>query len=128
MRLDLKRGAAKYGVMLQRNSPRHAHIAHAAVVGMHAICCGLPAAAMLAAALSGAASSVTLLPESFQQFHRWLHGYELWILGLSAALVTLGAVLEARARRSQSHGFPWLFAFSVACFAINVAVILAHRA
>jgi hypothetical protein len=126
--LDLKAAAATLRVMLQRNSPRHAHLAHAAVVGMHAICCGLPAAAMLAAALSGAASSATLLPDSLQQFHRLLHGYELWILGLSAALVILGAWLEARARRGHAHGFPWLFAFSVLCFAINAGVILAHRA
>jgi len=83
---------------------------------------------MLAAALSGAASSVALLPESFQQFHRMLHGYELWILGLSAALVTLGAWLEVRARRGRHHGFPWLFTFSVLCFAVNAGVILAHQA
>jgi hypothetical protein len=115
--------------MLQRNSPRHAHIAHAAVVGMHAICCGLPALAMLAAALSGTASVGTLLPDSFEQFHRLLHGYELWIVGVSAALVTLGAWLEVGARRThQGHGFPWLFAFSVLCFLLNVGVILAHRA
>ena len=82
--------------MLQRNNSRHAHIAHAAVVGLHAICCGLPALAMLAAALSGAASVGTLLPDSFEQFHRALHGYELWIVGVSATLVTFGAWLEWR--------------------------------
>ena len=115
--------------MLQRNNPQHAHIAHAAVVGMHAICCGLPALAMLAAALSGAASVGALLPDSFEQFHRLLHGYELWIVGLSAALVALGAWLEVGARRNHpGQGFPWLFAFSVLCFLINVGVILAHRA
>jgi hypothetical protein len=115
--------------MLQRNKPHHAHIAHAAVVGMHAICCGLPALAMLAAALSGAASVGALLPDSFEQFHRLLHGYELWIVGLSAALVTLGAWLEVSARRDHPRqSFPLLFAFSVLCFLLNVAVILAHRA
>ena len=115
--------------MLQRNNPRRAHIAHAAVVGMHAICCGLPALAMLAAAVSGAASVGALLPDSFEQFHRLLHGYELWIVGLSAALVTLGAWLEVSARRNHpGQGFPWLFAFSVLCFLLNVGVILAHRA
>lgn len=114
--------------MLQRNNSRHAHIAHAAVVGLHAICCGLPALVMLAAALSGAASVSTLLPDSFEQFHRALHGYELWIVGVSATLVTFGAWLEVGARRNHpSHGFPWLFAFSVLCFVINVGVVFAHR-
>ncbi|HYD71740.1 MAG TPA: hypothetical protein VEF55_01285 [Candidatus Binatia bacterium] len=115
--------------MLQRNNSHHAHIAHAAVVGMHALCCGLPALAMLAAALSGAASVGSLLPESFEQFHRLLHGYELWIVCLSAALVALGGWLEASARRHHpDQRFPWLFAFSVLCFLINVGVIAAHRA
>ena len=115
--------------MLQRNNGHHAHIAHAAVVGMHAICCGLPALAMLAAALSGATSVGALLPDSFEQFHRLLHGYELWIVGLSAALVAVGAWMEVSARRNHpGQGFPWLFAFSVLCFLINVGVILAHRA
>ena len=115
--------------MLQRNNPHHAHIAHAAVVGMHAVCCGLPAVAMLAAALSGTASAVALLPDSFEKFHDMLHGYELWIVGLSAGLVTLGAWLEVSARRNHPGlGFPWLFAFSVLCFLLNVGVILTHRA
>lgn len=115
--------------MLQRNAKaRHAHVAHAAVVGMHALCCGLPALAMLAAALSGATSGVALLSDSLQFFHRLLHGYELWILGLSAVLVTVGAWLEVSARRGRhAHGFPWLFAFSVFCFLVNVAVVFAHR-
>jgi hypothetical protein len=92
-------------------------------------CCGLPALAMLAAAFSGAASAGALLPDSFQQFHRLLHGYELWIVGLSAVLVTLGAWLEVSARRAHpGQGFPWLFGFSVLCFLINVGVILAHQA
>jgi hypothetical protein len=120
------------GVMLQRNAakaPRRAHLAHAAVVGMHALCCGLPALAMLAAALSGTASAAALLPDSFVQFHRLLHGYELWILGLSAALVALGAWMEAGSRRSHpAQGFPWLFAFSVLCFLVNAGVIFAHNA
>jgi cytochrome bd-type quinol oxidase subunit 2 len=127
MQLDGAWGHASFRVMLQRNAPRHAHFAHAAVMGVHAICCGLPALAMAAAALSGAASAATLLPESIEQFHRLLHGREIWILGVSAILVALGAALEVNARRSHAHGFPWLFAFSVACFLINAAVILAHR-
>jgi hypothetical protein len=125
-------GAAALGcaVMLQHNAPsRHAHLAHAAVVGMHVFCCGLPAAAMLAAGLSGAASAGALLPESFRIFHHFLHNYELWIVAVSAGLVALGGWLELRAhRRGHGHGVPWLFAFSVLCFFVNVGVILAHRA
>jgi hypothetical protein len=117
--------------MLQRNAlaqtPRHAHLAHAAVVGMHALCCGLPAVALLAVGLSGA-SSLALLSDSLGVFHRLLHGYEVWILGLSAALVALGAWLELAVRRGRhAHGFPWLFALSVVCFAANLAVMLVHR-
>jgi hypothetical protein len=118
--------------MLQRNTPsapRRAHLAHAAVVGLHTICCGLPALALLAAGLSGAASGVALFSGAVGVLHDLLHAHELWILGISTALVTLGAWLELNARRAHpGHGFPWLFAFSVLCFAINVGVILAHRA
>lgn len=117
-------------VMLQRNAPaHHAHLAHAAVVGMHAICCGLPVLAMLAAAFTGAASAGALLPDSFVVFHRLLHGYELWIVAVSAVLVSVGGFMEFDARRAgHAHGFPWLFTFSCLCFFFNLAVILAHRA
>lgn len=113
--------------MLQRNVPRHAHVAHAAVVGFHALCCGVPALAMLAAALSGTAATVALLPDVYEHFHRAVHAYEGWILALSAALVTLGAWLEVMVRRGHGHGFPWLFSFSVLCFVINGAVVLGHQ-
>lgn len=118
--------------MLQHNTQKagkHAHVAHAAVMGLHALCCGLPALAMLAAAASGAASGAALASESFAQFHAILHQHEGWILAVSAALVVTGAILEAAARRGpHRHGFPWLFGFSVLCFAMNVAIILGHRA
>lgn len=130
-RLDPPHGVVKYRVMLQHNSARHrrrAHLAHAAVVSLHALCCGLPAAALLAAAVSGATSGIALLAETFAPFHAFLHQHELWILALSAALVVFGGVLEANARRTHNHGFPWLFAFSVFCFLANAAIIIAHRA
>jgi hypothetical protein len=117
--------------MLQHNSlrsGRRAHFAHATVMGLHALCCGLPALAMLAAAASGAASSVVLLSDSMAIFHNFLHRHELWILAISAALVVAGGWLEANARRRHRHGFPWLFAFSVLCFVANLAIIIAHRA
>lgn len=117
--------------MLQRNAPqgRHAHIAHAALIGLHAICCGLPALAMLAAAASGAASSLALLSGSVGIFHDFLHAHEVWIVALSAALVAIGGALELNARRGANrHGFPWLFAFSAFCFALNLGIVLIHRA
>jgi hypothetical protein len=117
--------------MLQHNSAqagRRAHLAHAAVMGLHAFCCGLPALAMLAAAVSGATSGVALLADSFAEIHDFLHRHETWILVLSAALVVTGGWLEAASRRLHRHGFPWLFAFSVLCFLTNVAIIVAHRA
>lgn len=97
-------------------------------MGLHAICCGLPALAMLAAAVSGATSGVALLAGSFEEIHHFLHQHELWILVVSAALVVVGGWLEASSRKTHRHGFPWLFAFSVLCFVANVAIIVAHRA
>lgn len=98
-------------------------------MGLHAICCGLPALAMLAAAVSGAASGIALFSDSVEEFHHLLHTHEVWILLVSAALVVTGGALEAIARRRpHKHGFPWLFAFSVLCFVFNVAIIVAHRA
>lgn len=118
--------------MLQHNAlhaPARAHWAHAAVMGLHSVCCGLPALAMLAAALSGAASSAAFLPDSFVEFHRLMHAHELWILVVSASLVVAGGALEVAARRaSHGHGFPWLFSFSALCFLANLVIIVAHRA
>ncbi|MBC7767198.1 MAG: hypothetical protein H7124_00250 [Phycisphaerales bacterium] len=103
-------------------------MAHAAVVGLHALCCGLPALAMLAAAISGATSGAALFSDAIQPFHDFLHVYEVWILVVSALLVVSGGVLEALSRRGgHKPGFPWLFAFSVGCFIANVAIIVAHR-
>jgi hypothetical protein len=114
--------------MLQRNAqPQHAHLAHAAVVGMHVFCCGLPIAAMLLAGLTGAASASVLLPDSFEYLHSLIHSYEPLIVVVSAALVTLGGWMEIQHRRQHAHGFPWLFALSVVCFLANVAVVVAHR-
>ena len=102
-------------------------MAHAAVMSLHAVCCGLPALAMLAAAVSGFTSVVTLLSDSIAEMHQFLHAHEVWILAASAGLVVTGGALEAVARRHHAAGFPWLFAFSVFCFLGNVAIILAHR-
>lgn len=120
--------------MLQHNAQapsarNRAHLAHAAVVLMHSLCCGLPALALIAVALSGAASGVALFANYMENIHHFFHSMEGWILGVSAALVVSGGVLELLARRgAHTHGFPWLFALSVLCFVINVAIILVHRA
>jgi hypothetical protein len=117
--------------MLQHNTMkagRRAHLAHATVMGLHALCCGLPALALAAAAVSGATSGIALLSQSVAALHEFLHAHELWILVLSAALVVTGGWLEASARRHHRRGFPWLFGFSVLCFVANVTLILVHRA
>lgn len=118
--------------MLQHNAEtaRHkAHVAHAAMVGLHSLCCGLPALAMLAAAFSGATSGLTLFASYFSGFHALLHAHEIWILFASATLVTTGGVLELAARRTHTgpKGFPVMFAISVGCFIANAAIIAAHR-
>jgi hypothetical protein len=117
--------------MLQHNSAKagqKAHLAHATVMSLHVLCCGLPALALAAAAVSGATSGIALLSQSVVAIHNFLHEHELWILILSAALVVTGGWLEASARRHHRRGFPWLFAFSVFCFVANVTIILVHRA
>lgn len=96
---------------------------------MHALCCGLPALAMIAAAASGATSGITLLSGFMGEFHHFLHAHELWILVLSLSFVAVGGYLEVEARRTaHRHGFPWLFAFSALCFLANAAIIAVHRA
>jgi hypothetical protein len=55
--------------------------------------------------------------------------HELWILaGLGGLVVTGGMAGSEFPAQSSQGGFPWLFAFSVLCFLINVAIIVAHRA
>lgn len=118
--------------MLQDNTAeahgRRAHLAHAAVVSLHALCCGLPAAALMLTAATGATTGITLFAEYAGEAHAILHAHELWILGLSAVLVLVGGVLELATRRDGKHRrLPWLYFLSVGCFALNLAIILAHR-
>jgi hypothetical protein len=104
-------------------------LAHTAVISLHALCCGLPTLALMAAALSGATSGLAVFARGAERLHAFMHGYEAWILALSALLVAAGGVFELAARRrAQRRAFPWLFALSVVCFALNVVIILAHRA
>lgn len=83
---------------------------------------------MLIAALSGAASASALLPESFVEFHAFMHAYELWILAGSALLVVVGGILELAHRRLHPKlGFPWLYAMSIGCFLLNAVIIFTHQ-
>ena len=126
------RRAIFWDAMLQRNAERtgkQAHIAHAAVLSLHTLCCGLPALAVTLTALTGAATSGAVAFSSFfTELHSLIHGNELWILALSAALVSIGGVMEFAARRGR-HGlaFPWLYTMSLCCFVANVAIIAVHR-
>jgi hypothetical protein len=119
--------------MLQHNiaarGGRHAHVAHAAVLSLHMFCCGIPAVAVTLTALTGAAaSSAVTVSGTFGAFHAAIHGHELWILGVSALLVSTGGAMEFLARRGRSGlPFPWLYAMSLCCFGANVAIIAVHR-
>lgn len=118
--------------MLQSNakqSGKQAHLAHAAVLSLHTLCCGLPALAVTLTALSGAAASGTVAFSSFfGGLHTLIHGNELWILAVSAFLVAFGGAMEFTARRGRSElPFPWLYAMSLGCFVANVAIIAVHR-
>ena len=126
------RSALFWGEMLQHNAERtgkQAHIAHAAVLSLHTLCCGLPALAVTLTALSGAAASGTIAFSSFfGDLHALIHGNELWILALSAFLVSLGGAMEFAARRGRGDlPFPWLYAMSLCCFLANLAIIAVHR-
>jgi hypothetical protein len=114
--------------MLQRNTTKaakSAHLAHAAVLSLHSLCCGLPALAVTLAALG---LSGVNFGGPLARFHTLIHGNELWILALSAALVTLGGLMELDARRSHpKRGVPWLFVMSACCFLANLAIIAVHR-
>lgn len=102
-----------------------AHVAHAAVVGMHILCCGVPAAMMLLAAGTGASIGLNVVAGYFQSTHAMLHANELWILALSFVFVAIGAWLEWRNHRGRR--FSPLFAASIACFVLNASIIWAHR-
>ena len=132
MAVDRALARAKLPSMLQHNTAKagqRAHVAHAAVVALHALCCGLPILALMATAVSGATSGVALLAQRFAPIHRFLHAHELWILAVSAALVVSGGAFEVLSRRGgHQHGFPVMFAVSVGCFFANAAIIAIHRA
>jgi hypothetical protein len=106
----------------EQSGGRRTHWAHVAVVALHTLCCGLP----LVASLSGLAASAALMG-GVLRFHTFLHGRELWLLGVSASLVALGAFAEWRFTRGGQQRVSRMFAVSVACFAFNAAIIAGHR-
>lgn len=111
--------------MLQRNTAKSAHLAHAAVLSLHSLCCGLPALAVTLAALG--VSGINL-GGALGGLHTLIHGHELWILALSATLVVIGGVMELSLRRGHQHkGIPWLFVMSACCLLANIAIIAVHR-
>src|SRR5262245_47916049 len=111
--------------MLQRNTAKSAHLAHAAVLSLHSVCCGLPALAVTLAALG--VSGINL-GGTLSGLHALIHGHELWILALSAALVVIGGLMELSIRRRHQHkGIPWLFVMSACCLVANIAIIAVHR-
>lgn len=107
---------------MHQATAQRTHLVHALVVGVHVLCCGLPAALALLGVMVGAlawAEPVTAL-------HRFLHSYEPEIIALSFTLVAIGGVLEWR-RRAERRGFPVLYALSLACFVANAGIVAAHR-
>src|SRR5262249_5709903 len=105
-----------------------AHLAHATMISLHALCCGMPILAMALVAMSGAATSATLFAVTAGEVHGAIHAHEPLILLGSALLVSVGGFFEYSSRcGGHKHGFPWLFALSVACFVFNFAIIAAHR-
>jgi|CXWL01.1.fsa_nt_gi hypothetical protein len=118
--------------MLQHNASnagRHAHVTHAVLVGLHTLCCGTPLLMMTFVSIVGASATLAFAFEKLYPFHDLIHQNEIWILGASAVLVGLGAILEVRARSGgRVLGFPYLFAISVGCFVLNAGVVLLHRA
>jgi hypothetical protein len=110
--------------MLQRNT--NAHLAHAAVVSLHAVCCGAPLAALAATSLWGSASALAVFGTWVAPAHEALHGFELWILALSAILVLVGGLLELQAHQAGRRRIPWLFGVSVAAFVVNASLIASH--
>jgi hypothetical protein len=129
--MALLTGCGGFGIltaMLQHNvapTAKSAHLAHAAVLSVHSLCCGLPALAVTLAALGVSGIS---FGGALTGLHTLIHGHEFWILALSAVLVTVGGAMEWNARRScGAKGAPWLFVMSACCFVANVAIIAVHR-
>lgn len=117
--------------MLQHNIAKvgqRAHVAHAAMISLHTLCCGLPILALTLVALSGAASGASIFLATSQKLHGILHQHEPWILAISASLVILGGFLEWRTIQSgHRRTLSPLFYVSCACFVLNIVILAVHR-
>jgi len=98
------------------------HWAHVVVVALHAVCCGLP----ILVSVAGLATSAALVG-GVLEFHSFLHARELWLVGVSALLVTGGWIAEHRFMRRTGRGASPLFWVSLGCFAFNAAIVFGHR-
>ena len=119
-------GAARNSVWGAAAASRRAHMAHAAMISLHVLCCGLPLLAFGAAA--GVSSGLLAFSAQAEAVHVVLHAHEVALVAASAVLVLIGAGLEWAARARQAvHGFPWMMALSVGCFVFNLILVGAHR-
>ena len=114
--------------MLQHNTKneslsRRTHWAHAAVVALHTVCCGIPAFL----AITGAAMWILSWASGpVASIHGFIHGYEAEVTALSFILVVVGGALEWH-HRAGRKGIPKLYALSLICFFANISLIAAHR-
>lgn len=92
------------------------------MVGLHTLCCGAP---LLISAIGLAASAA--VAGGILRMHSWLHGYEIWLLAMSAGLAALGGFLEWRLAARGQGRVSWLFVASLGCFAVNAALVAGHR-
>lgn len=98
------------------------HWVHAAAVGLHALCCGLPLAVQALGFGLLAVGGVAAL-------HGFLHAHEFLVLAASAGLVVLGAVVEWLHHGGVRRGRPSaLLALSAGCFVANAVLIGWHQA
>jgi hypothetical protein len=89
---------------------------------VHALCCGAPIVLLLAGATAVAVGAGWVLGA-----HAFLHSHELWLIALSALLVSYGGWAELRARKHGARHFPALWAVSMLCLAANVTLVAVHR-
>lgn len=106
------------------------HLAHAAMVSLHSLCCGLPILATLASSVLGA--GLLGLQRGATLAHEQIHRVELALVVLSAAFVLLGAALEWRAhQRRRQAGEPGrvslFFLASVGFLAFNAWFTTLHQ-
>ncbi len=100
-------------------------MAHAAAIGIHVLCCGLPVAASLVSLATGLALTGALAP--IEALHGFLHQHEWTLVGISGAFVLLGVLWD---RHERAHGHRgagiWLWV-SAGLFALNLGLTTLHH-